>query len=480
MGLLGSLKDILGITSVNIGELNRRATLAGCQSEEPKKSSTNPLSGIEITEEYRNVEKLLNNDFPLVFVSGKAGTGKTTLIHFLHDKLNKNVVVVAPTGVAALNVQGVTIHSFFRLPPRIISDEDIKEVRNRIVYQKIGLLIIDEISMVRADLIDAMDQFLRLNGPHSNKLFGGIQVLFVGDLFQLSPVVEKQEEKILRARQYMSPYFFSAKALQNCQLVPIELTKVYRQTDIEFTEMLNRIRVAEDLDSVVPRINQRCIGQADKHPSLITLTCTNVVADQINKLKLQELSGEVKTFVGEVSGKFSIQDKKLPSPLNLQLKSGAQIMFTKNDEQKRWVNGTIGCVVGFSEESIQIELISDQPGTIYDVHRASWESFKYEYDYAEDKIKSVVIGKYTQFPLMLAWAVTIHKSQGKTLEKVRIDLGNGAFAPGQVYVALSRCKSLQGITLARPIDQNEIKCDQRVKRFYEALVNEQKKIVGIP
>lgn len=429
----------------------------------------NPLDGIEVTEEYQRIHALLDQGCPMVFVSGKAGTGKTTLVHYLREKLDKNIVVVAPTGVAALNVKGATIHSFFRLPPRMIADEDIKEVRNRRVYEKIDILIIDEISMVRADLLDAVDRFLRLNGPVSDKPFGGIQVLFVGDLFQLSPVVKSKEEAILEARRYETPFFFSAKVLQGCRFAPVELSKIYRQTDTQFTEMLDRVRIAEELESVVPYINQNCCAQSKEHPSLITLTCTNAAADQINKSKLDELPGEMKTFPGEVSGKFAVQEEKLPSPLRLHLKPGAQVMFTKNDEQKRWVNGTIGRVAVLEEDVIQVELVSDHPGTVHDVRRVKWESFKYEYDHVKDKINPVTVGKYIQFPLMLAWAVTIHKSQGKTLERVNVDLGGGAFAPGQVYVALSRCRSLRDISLARPLGRTEVKCDQRIKRFYEAL-----------
>ena len=471
MGLINSLKEILGVTPVNIGELNRAAAGKAERAESFSIASDLP-ENIEITGEYQQIITLIDSGVPLIFVSGKAGTGKTTLVHYLRSVSRKNIVVVAPTGVAALNVKGATIHSFFRLPPRMITDEDIKEVRNRRVYEKIDILVIDEISMVRADVVDAMDQFLRLNGPVAGKPFGGIQIVFVGDLFQLSPVVKKREEEILWARRYETPFFFSAKALQRCQFAPVELSRTYRQTDTEFVAMLDRVRAAEELGTVVPRINQYCYAEADGRPSLITLTCTNAAADEINRTKLDELPGEVKTFTGEISGKFDIQHEKLPSPLELRLKPGAQVMFTKNDELKRWVNGTIGRVTGFEGNVIRVELVSGQPGEICDVRQVSWESFKYEYDAARDKIKPVTIGKYTQFPLMLAWAVTIHKSQGKTLEKVKVDLGEGAFAPGQVYVALSRCRSLQDITLARPIKRTEIKCDQRIKRFYEALARE--------
>jgi ATP-dependent exoDNAse (exonuclease V) alpha subunit len=403
-----------------------------------------------------------------VFVSGKAGTGKSTLIDFLRRSYNGNIVVVAPTGVAALNVKGATIHSYFRFPPRVVTDEDIKQVKDRRLYTKLDLLVIDEISMVRADVLDGIDKFLRLNGRHSDRPFGGTQLLLVGDLFQLPPVVSRTEEAVLFSRKYTSPYFFSAKSLERCQMAPVELGKVFRQTDNAFVEMLDRIRVAEQLETILPSLNTRCFRSASD-TRVITLTCTNATADQINATELDKLMGEPRTFAGTISGKFAIEEERLPAPLNLSLKPGAQVMFTKNDGGRRWVNGTLGRVVGFKDASIQVELISDHPGAVHDVQPVEWESFKYEYDYAENKIKPAVIGYYRQYPLMLAWALTIHKSQGKTLEKVRIDLGSGAFSPGQVYVALSRCRSLEDIVLSRPISQREVKCDQRIRRFYFAL-----------
>jgi hypothetical protein len=472
MGLLDALKEILGIAPVNIGELDRLATHAR-PVPPPAPPRVDPLEGIEITEEFRTVAKLIDARFPIVFVSGKAGTGKSTLIHYLRHTFKKNLVVVAPTGVAALNVKGTTIHSYFRFPPRIVTDEDVKEVKDRHLYAKLDLLVVDEVSMVRSDLVDAMDKFLRLNGKHHDRPFGGTQLLLVGDLFQLPPVVTRSEESVLFARRYTSPFFFSAKSLEHCQLAPVELGKIFRQRDPVFTDMLNKLRVAEELDSVIPAINTSCAGASSNGQHIITLTCTNAVADMVNGRELAKLDGEPKVFKGEVSGKFAVEDEKLPAPLNLALKLGAQVMFTKNDEQKRWVNGTLGRVTAFKEASIQVELITDHPGALHEVQRVKWESFKYEYDYTDDKIKPVTTGTYIQYPLMLAWAVTIHKSQGKTLERVRVDLGDGAFASGQVYVALSRCRTLTDIALARPIDKHEVKCDERIKRFYLALAGMQ-------
>jgi hypothetical protein len=471
MGLLDSLKTILGVTPVSIGELNRQATHASARNI-PVAPKPDPLEGIEVTEEYRLVSEMLDSGFPIVFVSGKAGTGKSTLIHYLRHATKKNAVVVAPTGVAALNVRGATIHSFFRFPPRILQDDDIEQVRDRRLYLKLDLLIVDEISMVRADVIDGMDRFLRLNGRDENAPFGGTQLLLVGDLFQLPPVVTKAEETVLFSRNYESPYFFSAKALEHCQMAPIELGKVFRQRDPEFTDLLNKVRVAEELAPTLSTINSACAVPCDSTDQIIALTCTNAAADRENQQRLDRLPGEARTFLGEVKGKLNIEEERLPAPLNLALKPGAQVMFTKNDSQKRWVNGTIGRVHALLENSIQVELITDHPGTRHEVGREKWESYRYKYDYTQDRIHMEVVGEYIQFPLMLAWAVTIHKSQGKTLEKVRVDLGTGAFAPGQVYVALSRCRSLQDIRLVRPIQASEVKCDPRIKRFYQAMAGD--------
>lgn len=465
MGLLQAVKDMLRVTPINIGELNRQATHAPARTPSVA-SKPEPLEAIEVTREYRLIGEVLDSGFPIVFVSGKAGTGKSTLIQYLRHVIQKNVAVVAPTGVAALNVKGATIHSFFRFPPRVLMDEDIVQVRDRRLYQKLDLLIVDEVSMVRADVIDGMDRFLRLNGRDENAPFGGTQLLLVGDLFQLPPVVTTAEETVLFSRHYESPFFFSAKALEHCQLAPIELEKVFRQRDPEFTALLNKIRVAEEIGPTIAAINSACAVPGNPADQVVALTCTNAAADRENQQRLDQLPGEARTFVGELKGKLNIEEERLPAPLNLALKPGAQVMFTKNDGGKRWVNGTLGRVHALLDNSIQVELITDHPGTRHEVSREKWESYRYKYDYAKDRIQMEVVGEYIQFPLMLAWAVTIHKSQGKTLEKVRVDLGTGAFAPGQVYVALSRCRSLSDIRLVRPIHANEVQCDPRIKRFY--------------
>ncbi len=479
------LQKLLELAPIRMGELNRAAAKAS--SDENRLALVPGLERVEITEEYQLVRRLLEKRFPVVFVSGKAGTGKSTLIAWLRAVLSCNIAVVAPTGVAALNVGGVTIHSFFRFPPHLIRSDDVKEVFNRRMYKALDLLVVDEVSMVRADLMDGMDLFLRKNGRHADLPFGGVQLLLVGDLFQLPPVIERQEDEILTAMNYATPYFFSAHVLQECPVAPVELSRIWRQSDPAFADMLNDVREARNLDIVLPRINARVesppIADAKDLESIpdgvVTLCATNAVADAINLARLRKLPGPVVSFDGVLSGKFQVEEARLPSPLELTLKPGAQVMFTKNDEQRRWVNGSLGVVReldGF--QNIRVEMLTENPGEVYDVCRVQWNSYRYEFRPETGRIEPVVAGTYMQFPLMLAWAITIHKSQGKTLDRVRIDLGHGAFAPGQVYVALSRCRRLENLQLARPIRPSDVRCDARIVRFHEALSEIQRRFAG--
>lgn len=470
------LQKLLTLAPIRMGILNQAA--AETLQSENSSVSKHFSFDIEITEEYQLVLRLLQKRFPIVFVSGKAGTGKSTLISWLRNMLPCNIAVVAPTGVAALNVNGATIHSFFCFPPHLIRPEDIKPVFNRRVYKALDLLIVDEVSMVRADLIDGMDLFLRKNGRHSDLPFGGAQLLLVGDLFQLPPVIEKKEDEILASMDYATPYFFSAHALQECPVAPVELSRVWRQVNPVFAEMLNAVREARNLDVILPLFNARVEAflQAKtnsnhvEHVSegIVTLTATNTVADTINLAQLRKLPGKVVVFRGVLNGKFSVEESRMPSPLELQLKPGAQVMFTKNDEQRRWVNGSLGVVRDLSEPNVvRVEMLTDHPGEIHDVSRVQWNSYRYVLNPENNQIEPAISGTYTQFPLMLAWAITIHKSQGKTLDRVRIDLGHGAFAPGQVYVALSRCRQLEHLQLVRPIKPSDVRCDARIVRFYK-------------
>ncbi len=427
-------------------------------------------NSIEITPEYREVIDAIERHDPYIFVSGKAGTGKTTLIGYLRENIAGNVVVVAPTGVAALQVKGVTIHSFFRLPPRLIfPEEDIKPLKDKRLYKDIRLLIIDEISMVRADVVDAIDLFLRANGPHKSQPFGGIQVMFVGDLFQLPPVVSNADMQVLAERGYEGPYFFCAMALHRKDVTMVELSKIFRQKDIHFADLLNQIRINQDVTQALNVLNDRCYhNAAPVDEQTITLTTTNVRADQINHAGLRALDTESKVYMGSTTGKFNVDDRNLPSPNHLTLKVGAKVMFTATDPNfpKRWVNGTIGVVRELLPNSVKVMVQNGSYTNTVEVKGHQWESYRYDHDMMSGKISPNIIGTFVQIPLMLAWAVTIHKSQGKTLDKIKVDLSSGAFASGQVYVALSRCTSIEGITLERPIQPKDVSCDQEVKRFY--------------
>lgn len=428
---------------------------------------------IEITPDYREVFEAIERRDPFIFVSGRAGTGKTTLVTHLRDTLDGNVVVVAPTGVAALQVRGVTIHSFFKFPPRLIfPEEDIKKLKDRRLYSKIRLLIIDEVSMVRADIVDAIDLFLRVNGPKEGVPFGGVQVLFVGDLFQLPPVVRSEELEVLRSRSYEAPYFFHAMALHRQELTCIELKKIYRQKDAEFTALLNDIRVDRNISAALEILNSTCYSDQDSlNDHAITLTTNNAKADSINLMQSQAIQSEPILLTGQISGRFNVDERNLPAPMNLTLKVGARVMLTANDQSypKRWVNGSLGVVRSITADYVKVELDHPINKVYVEVPKSQWETYQYEFDDLTQQIKPVVIGTYSQYPLMLAWAVTIHKSQGKTLEQVRVDLSGGAFAPGQVYVALSRCTTLEGLSLERPIRRGDIKCDPNVKNFYKRL-----------
>lgn len=425
---------------------------------------------IEITPDYQAVIDAIERHDPYIFVSGKAGTGKTTLIGYLRENIPGNVVVVAPTGVAALQVKGVTIHSFFRLPPRLIfPEEDIKPLKDKRLYKDIRLLIIDEVSMVRTDVVDAMDLFLRANGPHKGQPFGGIQVMFVGDLFQLPPVVSNADMEVLAGRGYEGPYFFCAMALHRKDVTMVELSKIFRQKDVHFAGLLNRIRINQDIEEALEILNAQCLQKDHElDEQTITLTTTNARADQINYAGLRAITTDAKVYVGQTTGKFNVDERNLPSPNNLALKVGARVMFTATDSTfpKRWVNGTIGVVRELLPDTVKVMVQNGPYANTVEVKGHQWESYRYDHDMMTGKISPQIIGTFVQIPLMLAWAVTIHKSQGKTLEKVKVDLSSGAFASGQVYVALSRCTSIEGITLERPIQPKDVSCDQEVKRFY--------------
>ncbi len=423
----------------------------------------------EITDEFQQVLDLLSVATPpVVFVTGSAGTGKSTLIDVLRSELDKNLVVVAPTGVAALNVQGQTIHSLFQLPPG--PQPRAKRIAGaaKDVVEKMDVLVIDEVSMVRADLLDAIDDSLRLNTGRAGVPFGGKTLVLVGDMHQLPPVIAGPEEKRLFEESYESPYFFSARTLRELPLVTVTLTRSFRQADAHFIEMLDHIRTGSELEQTVAQLNQAVNEEMVTEETRLVLTSVNARARQFNEQQLAQLSGESWSFDADVNGDWLDNESQLPSPTKLKLKVDAQVMFTKNGTD--WVNGSLGRVVHLEEEVIEIELLGDeQLGQSVFVERESWERYRYQWDDKRRRVDTEVIGTYTQFPFILAWAVTVHKAQGLTLEHVRIDLGRGMFAPGQAYVALSRCRTLDGISFNRPLSAADVKCDPLIQSFYRAM-----------
>ena len=406
---------------------------------------------------------MLENTSRSVFITGKAGTGKSTLLQYFREHTKKKIVVLAPTGVAAINVNGETIHSFFGFKPGITLDK-ITKVKFRHgrknIYKKIDAIVIDEISMVRADLLDCVDKFLRLNGPKSRSSFGGIQMILIGDLYQLPPVVASQEKQIFRGH-YTSEYFFDAKIFKEMKIEYLELEKVYRQKDEKFISLLNAIRNNTAGETELMELNERCDpGFMPRGDYFISLTTTNLMASEINEEHLSKLPGKTRMFIGEMSGEFD--HKRLPTEIELKLKSGAQVMLLNNDPLRRWVNGTLGKIKKIKESEIEIEL---RDGRVETVRPFEWQMFHFQLDRNSGRLETEVVGSFAQFPLKLAWAITIHKSQGKTFDNVIIDLGRGTFAHGQLYVALSRCTSLRGIILKKPLKKQHIIMDYRVVKF---------------
>ncbi len=421
-------------------------------------------TGLELNPEFQQAIDLMEHTKDCLFLTGKAGTGKSTLLNYFRQRTKKTVVVLAPTGIAALNVNGETIHSFFRLPPRPILPEEVKPVgkKRQRLYRKIDTIIIDEVSMVRVDLLDVIDQFLRLNGRNANAPFGGVQLIFIGDLFQLPPVISSQEEQRLFETVYDSPFFLSAQVFHELPIQLIELRRIYRQQEQHFISLLNAIR-NNQLDSAQLRaLNQRYLPDFevnDDEAFYITLTTTNKRADEINEARLAQLNTRTESYDCEASGLF--EESNAPAEWTLCLKVGAQVMFVRNDvEGSRWVNGTLGRVTRLKADVVEVE---SADGLRHQVSPVKWEIFKYQFDEEKNQINTDVIGSFTQYPLRLAWAITIHKSQGKTFDKVVIDLGRGAFAHGQLYVALSRCRTLEGLVLKTLIKMRDVIVDGRLK-----------------
>jgi len=437
----------------------------------------------EVTREYKDCLTELNNGTPVVFVSGKAGTGKSTLIQYIRATSQKRNVVLAYTGVSAMTIGGQTINSFFGFPWEPLTENLIKAVTHRSrldLLNKLDLLIIDEVSMLRADFLDGINWYLQKNRANGKGLpFGGVQILLIGDMFQLPPIASNRNNELqsLLDSGYPDLFFFCAKSLRGINFSTIELTKIFRQENREFQTILNNVREGKDSQHTIEFLNQRCPIIPDPPKDRLCITSRVKTAQRINETRLQELPGKSHVFPALYEGTSTRlkktspeqKDKRLPAPDPLELKIGAQVMLLRNDTQGRWVNGSLATVLEINPEKNLLQVRIWDTGLVANIKKTNWEEKKYKYDEEADTIRGETTGVFTQYPLNLAWATTIHKAQSKTIDKIHIDLQGGAFASGQTYVALSRCPSIENISLARPLKETDIKVSETIVRFFKSI-----------
>ncbi|HVJ77279.1 MAG TPA: AAA family ATPase [Hyphomicrobium sp.] len=420
--------------------------------------------GVTPTSAFERAARFLEQPGGNLFVTGRAGTGKSTLLRALRDAYADRMVVLAPTGLAAINIGGQTIHSFFGFPPRLIQESDIKRSRNGRVMRKLDYLVIDEASMVRSDLMWAIDRAMRVNRGRPREPFGGARVLLFADLHQLPPVVQEREVLAHLVDTHGGPFFFVIDALREGNGTSLlELEQVFRQTDSDLIRVLNAVRDGDVTDADLEFINTcvRPIRTLSEGEPYVILTTTNAAAKRINTRYLDSLPERAIRFNATISGDFNANIE--PADPALELKSGAKVMMLRNDPDKRWVNGTIARISRLTDKQVFVEI----NGREHEVEPVAWEHRRYAFDQTQEKIVETVAGTFQQFPLRLAWALTIHKAQGLTLDKVYIDLGSGTFVHGQTYVALSRCRTMEGLALARPLTRRDIMFDSNALGYRE-------------
>lgn len=425
------------------------------------------LDEIEIIPEYKKALELAVIGGSAVFVTGKAGTGKSTMIRYLTSSIRESVIL-APTAAAAINAGGDTIHSFFALPARHIDKSEKLRLnpKSKAVAERMHTLIIDEASMVTPNIVDAMDVMLR-RARKKDEPFGGVSVVFVGDLLQLPPVISTHEERIYFSERYETQFFYSADVFDEIDITPVHLTRVRRQEDNGFIEALGWVREGANTERALSYFNGNCLKSHTDLDNPMWLVATNAAAHSINARRLAQLPGEVKSFTAEVTGDTPAGKWRLSVPEQLELKVGAKVVFLRNNKPKGWINGDTGVIISMGSDTMLVR--SDVSGEALEVSRMSWERYAYTYDEKNQKIDKEAIGTFSQFPVGLGWAVTIHKSQGMTLESAVVDLGSGAFSDGQTYVALSRCRRVEGLRLARNLNERDVRANKEALEFYKAI-----------